>query len=72
MNIGTNPTVDGKTRSIEVHFFNFNNNIYNHKLRIEFLKRLRSEQKFNSLDDLKIQLREDMRNALDYIEKRHD
>ncbi len=72
MNIGTNPTVDGKTRSIEVHFFNVNNNIYNHKLRIEFLKRLRSEQKFNSLDDLKIQLREDMRNALDYIEKRHD
>ncbi|WP_370094302.1 bifunctional riboflavin kinase/FAD synthetase [Winogradskyella sp.] len=72
MNIGTHPTVDGKTRSIEVHFFNFNNNIYNHKLRIEFLKRLRSEQKFNSLDDLKIQLREDMRNALDYIEKRHD
>ena len=68
MNIGTNPTVDGKTRSIEVHFFNFNNDIYNQNLRIEFLNRLRSEQKFSNLDALKSQLKNDMRNALEYIE----
>ena len=67
MNIGTNPTVDGKTRSIEVHFFNFNKDIYNSELKIEFLKRLRSEQKFKNLDALKIQLKEDMVNASTYI-----
>lgn len=67
MNIGTNPTVDGKTRSIEVHFFNFNKDIYNSELKIEFLKRLRSEQKFESLDALKAQLGIDMKNALEYI-----
>ncbi|MFC0603704.1 bifunctional riboflavin kinase/FAD synthetase [Winogradskyella pulchriflava] len=69
MNIGTNPTVDGKTRSIEVHFFNFNKDIYNSELKIEFLKRLRSEQKFESLDALKTQLGIDMKNALEYINK---
>ena len=67
MNIGTNPTVDGKTRSIEVHFFNFNEDIYDSELKIEFLKRLRSEQKFENLDALKIQLKKDMTNASDYI-----
>ncbi|WP_218841500.1 bifunctional riboflavin kinase/FAD synthetase [Winogradskyella undariae] len=67
MNIGTNPTVDGKTRSIEVHFFDFNKDIYDAELRIEFLKRLRSEQKFENLEALKIQLKKDMTNASIYI-----
>jgi len=67
MNIGSNPTVEGKTRSIEVHFFNFKENIYNAKLKIEFLKRLRSEEKFENLEALKIQLKKDMIDASDYI-----
>ena len=67
MNIGTNPTVGGKTRTIEVHFFNFNKDIYNFKLKIEFLKRLRSEQKFKNLSDLKNQLIKDKKSALAHI-----
>lgn len=67
MNIGTNPTVDGKTRSIEVHFFNFNTDIYNVELKIEFLKRLRSEVKFKNLEALKTQLQKDMERASNYI-----
>lgn len=67
MNIGSNPTVDGKTRSIEVHFFNFNKDIYNSELKIEFLKRLRSEEKFENIEALKTQLRKDMKNASNYI-----
>ncbi|WP_296380198.1 bifunctional riboflavin kinase/FAD synthetase [Winogradskyella sp.] len=67
INIGTNPTVDGKTRSIEVHFFNFNEDIYDSKLKIEFLKRLRSEEKFKNIEALKTQLKRDKVNALDYI-----
>jgi len=67
MNIGTNPTVGGKARSIEVHFFNYNKDIYNHKLKIEFLKRLRSEQKFKNLEALKNQLRKDEKSALAHI-----
>ncbi len=67
MNIGTNPTVDGKTRSIEVHFFDFDKDIYGETLRIEFLHWLRSEQKFENLEALKKQLSNDMTNALEHI-----
>ncbi|MGJ8548204.1 bifunctional riboflavin kinase/FAD synthetase [Winogradskyella wichelsiae] len=67
MNIGSNPTVDGKSHSIEVHFFNFNKDIYDAELRIEFLKRLRSEQKFENLEALKNQLKNDMISASAYI-----
>ena len=67
MNIGTNPTVNGKTRSIEVHFFDFNFDIYNTELKVEFLKRLRNEQKFENLEALKNQLKKDKKAALDYI-----
>ncbi|WP_405574050.1 bifunctional riboflavin kinase/FAD synthetase [Winogradskyella sp. Asnod2-B02-A] len=72
MNIGTNPTVNGKTRSIEVHFFDFNKDIYNSELKIEFLKRLRSEEKFQNLEALKTQLKQDMKNASDYIKTLND
>ena len=67
MNIGTNPTVEGKSRSIEVHFFNFEGDIYDAQLKIEFLYWLRSEQKFESLHALKNQLNQDMAHALDRI-----
>ncbi|MGB1209833.1 MAG: bifunctional riboflavin kinase/FAD synthetase [Lacinutrix venerupis] len=67
MNIGTNPTVNGKTQTIEVHFFNFKNNIYNQEIKIELLQRLRDEQKFESIDELTEQLVKDKDNALRYI-----
>ena len=67
MNIGTNPTVSGKSRSIEVHFFNFDKDIYGKNLKIEFLHWLRSEQKFESLEALKKQLNIDMTDAIDHI-----
>lgn len=67
MNIGTNPTVEGKTRSIEVNFFNFNKDLYDKELRIELLHWLRPEQKFENLEALKTQLNTDMNNALDHI-----
>ena len=71
MNIGTNPTVDGTKRSIEVHFFDFNADIYHSKLKIAFLKRLRSEQKFENLEALRLQLKTDKINALNYIATLH-
>ncbi|APX99203.1 bifunctional riboflavin kinase/FAD synthetase [Lacinutrix venerupis] len=67
MNIGTNPTVNGKTQTIEVHFFNFKNNIYNQEIKIELLQRLRDEQKFESINALTEQLVRDKNNALRYI-----
>lgn len=69
MNIGVNPTVNGKTQSIEVHFLNFNKDIYNQKLKIELLERLREEKKFDSLDQLKAQLQKDKITTQQFIIK---
>ncbi len=71
LNIGVNPTVDGNTESIEVHFFNFNKNIYNEIIQIDLHKRIRDEQKFESVDALKLQLAKDKKTALAYIAKYH-
>ena len=67
MNIGTNPTVGGKTKTIEIHFFDFNQNIYGKIVKIELLKRLRDEFKFESVEALKDQLKQDKSKALDFI-----
>lgn len=71
MNIGTNPTVEGKFQSIEIHFFNFDKDIYDQKIKIELLKRLRDEKKFESIDALKTQLLSDKSISLAYIDKNH-
>ena len=56
MNIGMRPTVGGTKRVIEVHIFDFNEEIYHKTIRITLIKWLRPEQKFNGLDELKVQL----------------
>ena len=57
MNIGTRPTVGGEFQTIEVHFLNFNKEIYNQNIEIAFLHYCRAEVKFKSLEDLKLQLK---------------
>lgn len=69
MNIGTNPTVDGSKESIEVHFFEFDSDLYDKTLKVEFLSRLRDEQKFESIDALKAQLNHDKENAQNTIKR---
>ncbi len=59
MSIGKNPTIEGKGASIEVYFFDFNGDLYNQKLTIEFVQYLREEQKFATIDLLKKQLQDD-------------
>ncbi|WP_304140657.1 bifunctional riboflavin kinase/FAD synthetase [Mesoflavibacter zeaxanthinifaciens] len=67
MNIGYNPTVNGKHQTIETHFFDFNKDLYGQNLKIELLQRLRDEQKFNSVEELQSQLHIDKNNALEFI-----
>ncbi|WP_452224041.1 bifunctional riboflavin kinase/FAD synthetase [Lacinutrix chionoecetis] len=67
MNIGTNPTVNGSTQTIEVHFFNFEGSLYDKTLKIELITRLRDEEKYDSVETLKKQLVIDQNNALAYI-----
>lgn len=67
MNIGNNPTVNGTTKTIEVHFFNFNKDLYTKTLTIEILKRIRDEKKYESIDALKKQLKKDQETAKTFI-----
>lgn len=63
MNIGIRPTVEGVNRMIEVNIFDFNEEIYGSTLTVHVYKRLRNEQKFNGLDELKEQLGKDKEMA---------
>ncbi len=63
MNIGYRPTVDGKKRTIEVHIFDFDEDIYGQELTITLKNSLRLEVKFDGLDALKAQLTKDAINA---------
>jgi len=60
--IGTRPTLKlkNKIKHIEVHIFNFHRNIYGAVLEIQFIKLIRSDQKFASLDDLSAQIKKDL------------
>lgn len=69
MNIGTRPTVEGENKTIEVHFLNFDETIYNETLTITILARIRDEVKFPSLEALKLQLHIDKNTTINYISK---
>jgi len=59
MNIGTRPTFGGMNRSIEIHILDFDRNIYGELLKIQFVKRIRNEEKFSSVEELKERLHKD-------------
>jgi riboflavin kinase / FMN adenylyltransferase len=59
LNIGNRPTVDGTYQTVEVNIFDFDQEIYGENLKVEFLQKIRNEQKFNGLDELKAQIAKD-------------
>ena len=67
MNIGKNPTLGDNEQSIEIHFFDINEDIYNENLQIAFLENIREEHKFNSITELQAQLEKDKIFSLDFI-----
>ena len=67
MNIGFNPTVDGSTKSIEIHFFDFNSDLYGQNIQVDIIERIRDEHKFKSLEELKTQLLKDKETSISII-----
>ncbi|MDX1428823.1 MAG: bifunctional riboflavin kinase/FAD synthetase [Rhodothermales bacterium] len=59
MNIGFRPTFDGSGLRVEVHLFDFDDNLYGRGLQIEFVKRIREERKFDGVEGLREQLKRD-------------
>jgi riboflavin kinase/FMN adenylyltransferase len=65
--LGTRPTVDGREMRLEVHIFDFDEDIYGSHLRVEFVARLRDEQRFDSVELMAEQLARDARSARDIL-----
>ncbi|WP_372973538.1 bifunctional riboflavin kinase/FAD synthetase [Muriicola sp.] len=63
MNIGFNPTVAGEEHSIEIHFFDVEEDLYGQFIQVSIMEWIREEQKFSSLDELKEQLSRDKATA---------
>ena len=61
VNVGVNPTFKGKIKHIEAHIFDFYNNIYGKKIKIEFVKFIREEKRFKKIDDLINRIKEDIK-----------
>ena len=67
MNIGFNPTFGSNEKTIEVNIFDFNKDLYDKNIRIEFLKFIRDEIKFDNVEELQNQLIEDRENCIKHI-----
>lgn len=65
--IGTNPTVGGETKTIETHVLDFEGDLYDKTLVLEFIKFIRDEEKFDSLDSLKEAIEADENFARNYL-----
>lgn len=66
-NIGIRPTINKSSFSIEVHLFDFKQEIYNDYLTLYFLERIRDEKRFRSLDELTAQLDQDKKESLKFV-----
>lgn len=59
-NVGTRPTLGGRCTLLEVHIFDFSQSLYGRYMEVEFVHKLREEQRFASFDELKVQIAKDV------------
>jgi riboflavin kinase/FMN adenylyltransferase len=69
LSIGMNPTVNGKNKTIEVNIFNFDKDIYQEEIRVNFIQKIREEIKFDSLDALKERMKVDEQETMKILAK---
>lgn len=68
-NIGYSPTFDDHEFTVEVHILDFSDNIYDKKIRVNFIQRIRDEQKFSNISELIDQIQKDIAAARDILAK---
>ena len=67
-NIGTRPTVNNTVKAIlEVHLFDFNENIYGKKIKVTFRKKIRDEEKFASIEELQAHIHQDIKTSKQFF-----
>jgi len=60
ISIGTNPTFDGARRTVEAHLLDVDLDLYGHRVRVEFVERLRDTLAFDGVEALVAQMHEDV------------
>ena len=65
LNWGVKPTVDGKEEVLEIHIPNWEKDLYEKELEIEIIDKIRDEQKFKNLEELKTQIKKDVQKCLE-------
>ena len=63
LNLGVKPSFKTTSFSIEVHIFNFEGQVYNEEIKVDFVDRIRDEKKFDSIESLRKQLKKDLINS---------
>ncbi|MFC1987754.1 bifunctional riboflavin kinase/FAD synthetase [Chloroflexota bacterium] len=69
-NIGRQPTFNGHERTVETFILNYHGNLYGHKLKIDLVERLRSEKRFDTTEELKKQITEDVKQGIALLDSR--
>lgn len=67
MNIGMRPTFEGHHQTLETHLFNFDGDLYDHRLTVSFVARLRDEQAFPDAQSLVAQMNKDKQQAIEIL-----
>ncbi len=63
-NVGVRPSVDGRTRLLETHLFDYQGNLYGRTLKVRLVEKIRDEKKFRSIDELRTQIERDSARIL--------
>ena len=69
-NIGRRPTFGGEGRTVETYILNYHGNLYGHELKIDIVERLRGEKRFDTVEELKKQIAEDVRQGTAILNSR--
>jgi riboflavin kinase/FMN adenylyltransferase len=67
--LGTRPTVNGVDSILEVYILDFNQDVYGYGVEVDFLHKIREEKKFNSLEELKVNIKQDIVLAKQHFER---
>jgi riboflavin kinase/FMN adenylyltransferase len=67
--VGSKPTFGEKEIMVESYIIDYDDSLYDKKLRLQFLKKLREEKKFDTPEALSLQIKNDLKNALSYFRK---
>ena len=70
-NLGCNPSVGGAERRLETHIFDFGGDLYGIRLHVELLEKIRDEQRFTSVDELRAQIERDRDRIRQLIAEEH-